>query len=137
MQVEESRATGWIAWVLFGGIILVLLGTLHFCLGLIALISPEVLAGTRADQLLPVSLTALAWLHLVLGAVAVVTGVGLVRGLTWARVLAIVIGCVAALVNFAFHHVHPVWSVLAIALATVVVYSVAAHGRELADAYGS
>jgi hypothetical protein len=137
MRVEQSRATGWVAGVLFGGILLVLLGTVHFCLGLIALLRPETLAGTRADQLLPVSLTALAWVHLVLGAVALVTGVGLVRGLTWARVLAIGIGCLAALVNFAFHHVHPVWSVVAVALATVVVYSVAVHGGELADAYGT
>ena len=137
MEVEQSRATGWIAWVLFGGILLVLLGTLHFCLGLIALLRPEVLAGTRSDQLLPVSLTALAWVHLVLGVVAVVTGVGLVRGFTWARAGAIVIGCLAALVNFVFLHTHPAWSVIAVGLSAVIVYSVAAHGGELADAYGS
>ncbi|MEU4426596.1 hypothetical protein AB0F81_38745 [Actinoplanes sp. NPDC024001] len=137
MRVEQSRATGWVAWVLFGGILLVLLGTVHLCVGLLALLRPEVLAGTRADQLLPVSLTALAWLHLVLGAGAVVTGVGLIRGTGWARVLAVLIGCLTALVNFAFHHAHPVWSVLAVGLSAVVVYSVAAHGGEVADAYGS
>jgi hypothetical protein len=137
MRVEQSRATGWVAWVLFAGILLVLLGAVHLCVGLVALLRPEVLAGTRADQLLPVSLTALAWVHVVLGVAALITGVGLVRGLAWARLTAVLLACLAALVNFAFLHVHPVWSVLAVAFATVVVYSIAAHGGEVADAYGS
>lgn len=136
MEVEESRATGWVAWVLFGGLVLVLLGTAHVCVGLVALLRPEVLAGSRADVLLPVSMTALARLHLVLGAIGVVCGVGLIRGLRWARAAGVLLACLAAAVDFAFIAVHPAWSVIAIALAGVVVYSVVAHGAELADAYG-
>jgi hypothetical protein len=135
MEVQESRATGWVAWVLFGGVLLVLLGTLHLCVGVVALFRPEVLAGTRADRLLPLSDTGLAWLHLLLGVLSVVTGVGLIRGLTWARAVAILLGCVIALVNFAVVDVHPFWSGIAVTLAGVIIYSTAAHGGEVADAY--
>jgi hypothetical protein len=134
--VEYSRATGWVAWVLLGGVLLVLLGAVHLGGGLIALLRPEILADGRADQLLPMSLTALAWLHLLVGTVALVTGTGLLRGLRWARVAGILLACGAALVNFVFVAVYPVWSVSAIALAGVIVFAVAAHGGEVAEAYG-
>jgi hypothetical protein len=136
MRVEQSRATGWVAWVIFGGLLLFLLGTVHVYLGLAALFRPGILAGGRADVLLPMSLTGLAWGHLVLGAVLVVAGVGLIRGLTWARVVAVLFTAASALVNFAMAATHPVWSVLAITLAGVVTYAVVAHGGEVADAYG-
>ena len=32
---------------------------------------------------------------------------------------------------------HPVWSGISIALAVIVIYAVAAHGGEVADAYGT
>ncbi|MEV6300592.1 hypothetical protein AB0M02_14390 [Actinoplanes sp. NPDC051861] len=136
MRVQESTATGWTAWVLFGGLLLVLLGTVHLCVGLLALWRPEVLAGTRSDLLLGISMTGLAWVHVVLGAAAVVTGVGLVRGLVWARILAVVLAACAALVNFAFAAAHPAWSIIALPLAGAVIFSVTAHGGEVADAYG-
>jgi hypothetical protein len=137
MRVELSRATGWVAWVLFGGVMLVLLGTIHLYAGSIGLIRPEILAGTRSDLLLPVSFTALGWTHVVLGTVAIVTGVGLIRGLLWARILAVLIVGVSALVNFLFAAAHPIWSAVALTLAGLVLYAVAAHGREVADAYGT
>jgi len=135
--VEYSRATAWIAWVLFDAVLLVLLGAVHLGVGLLALLRPEILATSRAHLLLPVSLTALAWTHLLLGAVAVVTGVGLLAGFRWARVGAILLACVAALVNFAFVAVYPAWSVIAIVLAGVIVYAVAAHGGEVVGAHGA
>ncbi|WIM98423.1 hypothetical protein ACTOB_002023 [Actinoplanes oblitus] len=136
MEIEESRASGWVAWVLFGGILLVLLGAVHLTIGLVALTRPEILADTRSDHLLSVPLTAVAWVHLVLGVAALVTGVGLVRGLTWARVAAIGLAVLAALADFAFVAVYPVWSVTGIVLATLIAWAVAAHGGEVADAYG-
>jgi len=63
-------------------------------------------------------------------------GVGLVRGSRWARAAAILLACVAAVVNFAFMNVYPVWSITAIAMTAVVIYAVAAHGAEVHEAYG-
>jgi|tagenome__1003787_1003787.scaffolds.fasta_scaffold20821945_3 hypothetical protein len=133
--VEHSDATGWTAWILLGGFLLVFVGMVHLAAGLLALFRPQVLAGGRADMLLPVGLTGLAWIEIVLGLMALVTGVGLIRALMWARLTAIVLGVVLALVNFAFVGVHPVWSITVVVLIGVVIYSVAAHGGELARAY--
>ncbi|RSM69572.1 hypothetical protein DMB66_11310 [Actinoplanes sp. ATCC 53533] len=134
--VERSTATAWVGWVLLGAIMIVMLGAVHVGTGLVALVRPDVLAGGRADLLLPVTLDALAWVHIVLGVVAVVVGVGLVRGSGWARLFAVFLSGVAALVNFAFVGIYPVWSVTALAMITLVVYAVAVHGSEIAGAYG-
>lgn len=134
--VEYSTATAWVAWVLFGGIVLMLFGALHVGIGLVALFRPDVLDASRADILLPVSLTALAWGHLVLGIVAGVVSVALIRGRRWGRVAAILLACLSAVVNFAFVSVYPFWSVTAIILTAIVSYAAAAHGSEVATAYG-
>lgn len=134
--VEHSEASGWVGFVLLGAIMLVMLGAVHVATGLVALARPEALSGRRADLLLPIGLTGLAWLHIVAGLVAVVVGVALLRGRLWARVAAVLLAGTTALVNFAFVGVYPVWSVTAIAMAAVVMYAVAAHGAELAGAYG-
>jgi hypothetical protein len=134
--VEYSTATAWVGWVLLGGILLVLFGALHVGAGLVALFRPDVLAASRADVLLPVGLTALAWGHVVLGIVAGVVGMALIRGRRWGRVAAILLACLSAIVNFVFVGVYPIWSVTAIALTAIVIYAVAAHGSEVADAYG-
>jgi hypothetical protein len=136
VEIEESRASGWVAWVLFGGILLVMLGAVQLTVGFVALLRPEMVGGGRLDQLLSVPLTTIGWIHLVLGVAGLVVGVGLIRGLTWARVAAIGLALLAALVDFAFVGVYPIWSVIGIVLATLIAWAVAAHGREVADAYG-
>ena len=136
--VEYSEATGWVAWVLLGGILLVLVGSVHLGIGLVALLRPEILGTGRLHLLLPwLGEAALAWIHIVLGVVTVVVGVGLIRGLTWARVGGILLACVSILINFVVLGVHPVWSVVVLVLDMIVIYAVAAHGAELADAYRS
>lgn len=136
MEVEHSRATGWVGWVLFDGLMLVLLGSAHLSVGALSVFGPEMLAGTRPDMLLGLPLTVLAWGHLLLGAGAVVTGVALVRGLRWARMIAIVVALLTGLLGFVVATVHPVWAGVIIVLSGLVLYATAVHGDEVYDAYG-
>ncbi|MEU4563845.1 hypothetical protein AB0F72_36170 [Actinoplanes sp. NPDC023936] len=136
MEVEESRATGWVALVLFGGIALVLLGTVHLLIGSLALGRPEVLAGTRGNLLLPISLTALGLLHMALGALAVITGAALFLGRLWARIVAFQLALLIAIVDFLFLAQHPIWSGIGLVLSVLVMWAIARHGAEVADAQG-
>jgi hypothetical protein len=136
-RVEQSRATGWVAWVFFAVLLLVLLGSVHLGVGLVGLVQPQMLAGTRAGLALPISLTAVAGLHVALGVADWVAGVGLLRGLRWARVATIVLACLGAIVNFLFIANDPAWSAIALALTGVIVYAVVVHGHEVAEAYGN
>src|SRR4051794_4920459 len=131
----NDEPTGWIAWILFGGLMLVLLGGAHITIGSLALIRPEALEGSRSDLLLDVDLTALGWIHIVLGVVLMVAGAGLMLGQVWARVIAIVLACVAFLITSAYVSVYPIWSVVSIGLCAIVLYATVAHGGELTRAY--
>ena len=133
--VEYSDAYVWTVGVFLAAIMLMMLGVVHTALGLVALFHSGVLAAGRADLLLPVGLTALAWTHVAIGLIAVVTGRHLIRGRRWAQVSAIVLTGGSALVHFAFIDVYPVRSITVIVLAGLVIYSVAVHGGEMADAY--
>jgi hypothetical protein len=133
--VSRSTATGWVAWTILGAALLVLLGSVHVLTGLVALLRPQILTTTRSHALLPIDLATLAWVHMALGAAAVAIGLGLLRGRPWARWSTIVLACLAMLVNFAFIAVYPVWATVAIAFAAILIYAVAAHGSEMADAY--
>src|SRR5690349_15597745 len=131
----NDEPTGWIAWILFGGLMLVLLGGAHLTIGSLALIRPEALEGSRSDLLLGVGLTTLGWVHIVLGVVLMLVGAGLMLGQVWARVLAIGLATAAFIVNFAYVSVYPIWSVVAIGLCAIVLYATVAHGAELTRAY--
>jgi len=133
--VSRSTASGWVAWIVLAAVLLVLLGSVHVLTGLVALLRPQILETTRSALLLPVDLSVLAWLHIALGAIAVTVGLNLLRGRRWARRTAIVLACVAILVNFAFTAIYPIWAVVAIAFAAIVMYAVTAHGSEMAGAY--
>src|SRR3954451_18368336 len=124
----NDEPTGWIAWILFGGLMLVLLGGAHLTIGSLALVRPEALEGSRSDLLLNVNLTTLGWIHIVLGVVVMVVGAGLMLGQVWARAIAIVLACVAFVINFAYVSVYPIWSVVSIGLCAVVLYAPVAHG---------
>jgi hypothetical protein len=69
-------------------------------------------------------LTTWGWIHLVLGIVVVLVGIGLLTGATWARVSAIVIAALAIIANFLWIPWYPLWSILIIALSVVVIWAV-------------
>jgi hypothetical protein len=72
--------------------------------------------------------------HLILGIVVALAGVGLLAGRTWARVVGITLAALSAITNFLFIPEHPFWALLVIALDVVVIWALAAHGREVRDA---
>jgi hypothetical protein len=127
----RSGSTAWAGMALFGGIMMVMVGGFQIMQGVVALLRDEYYLVTRNDLLITLDYTAWGWTHLLLGVVAVLTGFGVMLGQTWARVLGILIAVVSALVNIAFLSAYPIWSTIVIAIDVLVIYALAAHGREL------
>ncbi len=86
------------------------------------------------EYLFQFDITTWGWIHLLLGIVVALAGVGLLAGRTWARVVGITLALLSAVANFMFIPHHPVWALLVIALDVFVIWALAAHGRELRDA---
>ncbi|HEX6248947.1 MAG TPA: hypothetical protein VFZ64_13835 [Nocardioidaceae bacterium] len=123
--------TGWVGWVVFGAAMMVILGTFHAIAGLVALFNETYFVAPSQDLVVSVSYDTWGWAHLVGGLVVLAVGLGLFTGATWARVLGVVVAMLSAIVNFVFLAAYPVWSIMMIALAVLVVYAIAAHGAEI------
>jgi hypothetical protein len=130
-QVHQPRAatSGWEGTAAFGGIMLVLAGGFHVLSGFVAIFNDGYYLVPSQDLVISVSYTAWGWLHLALGAVAVVVGGSVLVGQAWARVTGVVLAIFSALVQLAFMAAFPVWSVLVIALDVLVIHSLVTQDR--------
>lgn len=129
----SRRPSGrWQGWAFFGACIMALLGFFQALLGLVALFDDGYFAVRTNDLLVVKGYSAWGWVHLIVGAVAVVAGLGVVlSGRAWARYTAIVVAGLSAIANLGFLSASPVWSTLVIALDVVVIYALGVHGWEI------
>jgi hypothetical protein len=128
---SRPQATGWVGFVVFAGVMLMMLGSFQAIEGLVALFRDDYYLVTRNGLLLTMDLSAWGWTHLAIGLIAVGTGIGVLLGQTWARVTGIVIAVLSALANLAFLPAYPIWCTIVIALDVLVIYALAVHGREV------
>jgi hypothetical protein len=128
---EPSRATGWVGLIVFAGVMLALLGTFHVIEGIVALVRDNYYVVTNGGLVFSFDYTAWGWIHIILGAIAVLTGIGLLMGQGWARWVGIAIAGLSAVGNMAFLPAFPVWSALLVAIDVLIIYALAVHGREM------
>jgi len=133
MIVETRPESAWVGVVVFGGVMLLVGGAFHAVMGLVALFNPGYYLVTRTGLVVALDYTWWGWVHLVLGALAILAGIGIFGGRTWARVLGIVLAGLSALVNVAFVAAYPLWTTVLVAVDLLVIYALAAHGKELRD----
>lgn len=68
--------------------------------------------------------TAWGWVHIVLGAVLIISAFGLMTGATWGRIAAITVLAVSIVANFLSLPYYPYWGLLIIALDIVVIWAI-------------
>jgi hypothetical protein len=128
----NEEVTGWVGWVAFAGIMMMLLGSFQAIAGLVALFKNEVVYIGLENTWL-VDFTAWGWAHLILGIVIIFAGMAVLAGKTWGRVVGVLLASISALANFAFIPVYPVWSVLMIIVDALVIYALIVHGSEMSE----
>ena len=133
-EMTPTTTSGWVGWVIFGSMMLIMVGSFQVILGLTALLNSDYYAVGRNGLVVNVDFTTWGWAHLALGAVALAAAFGLLTGSMWARVLGIAVAMVGALVNLAFISAFPIWGITVITLDVLVIYAIAVHGGELKDA---
>ncbi|MFD7433971.1 hypothetical protein [Streptomyces sp. NPDC059861] len=115
--------------MVFGAILLMLAGILAVFRGIMAIAQNDVFV-TTPSYVFQFDLTGWGWIHLVLGAVAVVVSVGLFQAATWARVAGVVIAGLIVIANFLSLPYSPVWSVLIIAFSGFVIWALCVARKE-------
>lgn len=134
---RDSRAvaprSGWYGLIVFAGIMMILLGVFHVIAGLMAIFEDDYFLVTQGGLIIDTDYTAWGWTHLILGALVALAGAGLFTGAMWARVVAVVLAGLSAIVNLAFLSAYPLWSAIMIAIDILVIYAVTTHGNLAED----
>jgi hypothetical protein len=129
-RIEPTSSDSAVIFVVDAVILMLLAGMLQVLVGLMAIFENEIYVQTR-NYLFKFDVTTWGWIHLVVGIVVGLAGLGLLRGRTWARVAGISLAVLSAIANFLFIPYYPVWSLLIIAVDVFVIWAVAVHGREV------
>jgi hypothetical protein len=127
---NPNQVTGWVGWVLFAGIILLTNGFFNLLEGFVALFRDNVYLVGSEGLVLSIDFTVWGWLLILSGLLHLFAGYGVMKGQTWARVTAIVLVVINALLHMHFMPAYPLWAIIVITLDVLVIYALAVHGRE-------
>ncbi|MCB5274672.1 hypothetical protein BJG92_02209 [Arthrobacter sp. SO5] len=123
--------TGWTAWVSFAGVILIINGVFSGLQGLVALTGPDTYYLSTSGALFIFDAKGWGWWNLALGVLLILTAVALFSGATWARIVAVVLAGISAVVQLMLIPVQPWWSFIVIAIDVLIIYAIIAHGSEM------
>ena len=127
-----ARGTSaWVGWIAFAGVTLFMLGSFHVIAGIVALAKDDYFLVGSSGLLVNVDYSTWGWTHIVFGVLVALAGIGVLAGQMWARVVGTVVAVLSALINMVFLPAYPVWSILMVGLAVVVVMALTVHGSEI------
>jgi hypothetical protein len=132
MASQNNAPTGWVGWIAFAGIMMILDGIFQFIIGLTAVLNPNYFVVTPTHLLL-FNLTAWGWVQMILGALVVLIGASLFSGNMAARVMAVILVGLSAIANLGFISAYPFWSLIVITVDVLVIYALIVHGSELKE----
>jgi hypothetical protein len=133
MAQAQTQRTGWVGWIAFAAFMLMLVGGLGVMQGVIAIFNDEwVLWGANTNLLL--DLTAWGVVHVIIGGLLVLAGVGVLSGNVLARTVAVILAGLSLFANFLWLPAQPVWAVVLMTIDVLVIWALTVHGSEMREA---
>ena len=120
---DKAGARG---WAVFAAVMLLVIGGLDAFWGLAAVLNNEVVV-VGGHGVIVADITTWGWISLILGIVLMLTGAGLLGGMTVARWTAVVVIAIGAMLQLPWFPAAPLWSILIITLSVVVIYELTAR----------
>ena len=130
--LEGSAMSAWEGWVAFAAVLMAMVGGLYILAGMVTLFESHYYEVNTAVLSVDTSWTVLGWTQVLLGVLAVVAAVGLLRGQLWARLVAVLLAGLTIVENFLEMAASPIWNLILIGLAVMAIFAIVVHGRELA-----
>jgi len=125
-----------IGFTAFAAVMLLIIGVFEVIAGITAIAKDDTVIYTQTAQhsyFLHLNTAGWGWIHLIIGIVVFLAGLGVLAGQVWARTVGVIVAAISAIVNFAFIPIYPVWSIVVIAVAVTVIWALTAHGRDIAQ----
>jgi len=131
--MTETRPSAWaIGYAMFAAIMLMVAGVLQFIAGLAGVIEDEFYLVTP-DWIFQFDATAWGWIHIVIGIVLVLSGIGIFSGNVLARTVGVLIASLSLIANFLWLPYYPLWSIVVMFLDVAVIWALTVHGRDIAE----
>jgi hypothetical protein len=117
-------------WVTYAMTMFIVVGALNVIYGLTMLINDEwIVFG--ADEVFYIDITIWGWLTLVLGALALWVAAGISQAKTWAQIVGLTAAALHAVNAFLTMPYYPVWSLVVLAMASLIIWALTVHGDEV------
>jgi hypothetical protein len=129
-ELPETTTTGWVGWNIFAAMMMIIGGSLNAIYGIVAVVNDDWTVWTNRTTVY-LDLTTWGWVHIVVGAVVVLAGFGVISGNVIARAIGVILAALSLIANFLFIPVYPLWSLTVITIDVLVIWALTAHGREL------
>ncbi|WP_127354185.1 DUF7144 family membrane protein [Actinacidiphila soli] len=126
-RADRVGGSPWAAGgTVFAGVLLLVDGVLAILQGISGIARNDVyaLVGNYAFKF---DLASWGWVHLGLGIVLVLTGMGVLGGSPMARYVGVALAGLSVLANFLFLPYSPVWSVVLIAMGVFIIWSLCTY----------
>jgi hypothetical protein len=120
---EPEPSAGAVAGTVLAGVLMILGGIWGFLLGLAVLIKKAFFVPVSGTYPYHWNITSWGWTHLFLGAVVFAAGVCVLMGMTWARVVGVILATLSAIASFLFLPYYPFWSVIMIAIDVYIIWA--------------
>ncbi|MDT3395209.1 hypothetical protein RKE29_00830 [Streptomyces sp. B1866] len=116
----------------FAAVMLIVAGALDILRGVMAVLKDDIYV-TTPHYAVEFDLAGWGWVHVALGILAVLVGLGLFRLSLWARVAGVAAAALLMVANFLSLPYYPVWSIVLIALYAFVIWALCVVRPEEAD----
>ena len=126
MESGSSGRTTDSGWAAFAGVIMFIVGSLDALWGLGAILNNNIVV-VGGQGAIVANITTWGWVHLILGSMVALTGVGLLTGNTAARWLGVFFVSVNAILQIVWFPAAPLWAFLIIILDVAIIYQLTAR----------
>ncbi|MFD3656970.1 hypothetical protein [Streptomyces sp. NPDC058620] len=115
--------SGWAAGgTMFAGVLLLVDGFLSVVKGIAGIGTDDVYARVN-NYVFKFDVTAWGWIHLILGVILVIVGLGILKGAGWARGAGVGLASLSIIANFVWLPYQPVWAIVSIAIDVFVIWA--------------
>ncbi|HTH72133.1 MAG TPA: hypothetical protein VL737_02110 [Candidatus Pristimantibacillus sp.] len=128
----HHHTTGWVGWVYFAGLMMMLAGIFQAIAGFVALFKDNVFV-VSSSSLLVFNFTQWGWIHIILGILLFLASFSVFAGGAFGRVVGSMLAGLSAIANFGFFTAFPLWTIILITVDVLVIYALLVHGGEVRE----
>jgi hypothetical protein len=128
--MSDAKREWAVGFAYFAGFLMIMVGVFDLIQGFAALFKKDFYAVTP-NYVFHFNVSAWGWIHMLLGLIILLAGLGVFSGAVWARTVGVIMAAIVGISNFAFIPIYPVWSIIIIALCVFVIWALTAHGRDV------